>query len=99
MPYINGIFVVDHSYYSPTPFQNSAYSYHYQEPQLPPCTYIHPDSAAAQLGLTPEEMAPILEEPTDRDTTPPRTFNHTTRSYLARNNLGGNRCDQRGFHS
>src|ERR1700732_3713031 len=61
MPYINGIFVVDHSYYNTTPSQNSAYSYHYQEPQLPPCTYIHPNSPAAQLGPTPEELAPILE--------------------------------------
>ena len=86
MPYIYGIFMVDHSYYSHTPSQNSAYSYHYQEPQLPPCTYIHPDSAAAQLGLTPEELAPILEEQhqflrDDKLTQPPPALTRSTTGY------------------
>jgi hypothetical protein len=62
MLFINGIFVMDHSYYNNTPYHISAYSYHYREPQIPPSIHIHPESAAGQLGLTPEELAPILRE-------------------------------------
>jgi hypothetical protein len=48
-------------YHQKTLIYNSGYN-NYWEPQLPPSTHIHPDSVAAQLGLTPTEMAPILQE-------------------------------------
>ena len=48
-------------YHQNTPIYNPGYN-NYWEPQLPPSTYIHPDSVAAQLGLTPEELAPILRD-------------------------------------
>jgi hypothetical protein len=43
-------------------YQIPAYNHHHSEPQLPPSTYIHPDSAAGILAITPEELAPILQD-------------------------------------
>jgi hypothetical protein len=48
-------------YHQNTFIYNSGYN-NYWEPQLPSSTHIHQDSVAAQLGLTPMEMAPILQE-------------------------------------
>jgi hypothetical protein len=48
-------------YYQNTPIYNSTPS-SYWEPQLTPSIHIHPESAAGQLGYTPEELAPILRE-------------------------------------
>jgi hypothetical protein len=62
MPYINGIFIMEDSYYLNTPFYIPAYNSYHNEPQIPLGTYIHPESAAGQLGLTPTELALILEE-------------------------------------
>jgi hypothetical protein len=57
MPFTDGYFVMDNSYYINSDFHNPSYS----ELRAPP-DHIHPNSAAAQLGLTPEELAPILQE-------------------------------------
>src|ERR1700722_17937273 len=35
---------------------------YYSPPQTTLSTHIHPDSVAAQLGLTPEELTPILQD-------------------------------------
>jgi hypothetical protein len=54
---------MDHTYYNiNSPYYTSANNHYYWEPQLPPSIHIHPDSAAAQLGLTPADMVPILQE-------------------------------------
>src|ERR1700735_2067737 len=52
---------MDHTY-SNSPYNTPSYNHYYWEPQLPPSIHIHPQSAAAQLGYTPEELAPILRE-------------------------------------
>ena len=52
---------MDQTYYN-SPYYTLVNNYSYWEPQLPPSIHIHPDSVAAQLGLTPSEMAPILQE-------------------------------------
>jgi hypothetical protein len=49
----------------PAPAQYDGYDYLLAECELPHPNLnltIHPNSAAAQLGLTPEELAPILKE-------------------------------------
>jgi hypothetical protein len=58
MPYVNGYFVMDNSHYTNSHFHIPSYS----ELQTPPELTTHPNSAAAQLGLTPAELAPILQE-------------------------------------
>jgi hypothetical protein len=60
MPFINGIFIMDPSYYTNTPlyippYNNSSNNNNYITPD-----HIHPNSSAAELSLTPEELAPIL---------------------------------------
>src|ERR1700720_1800778 len=35
---------------------------YYSPPRMTLSTHIHPDSVAAQLGLTPEELTPILQD-------------------------------------
>src|ERR1700729_993879 len=52
---------MDHTY-SNSPYNTPIYNHYYWEPQLPPSLHIHPQSAAGQLGYTPEELAPILHE-------------------------------------
>ena len=52
---------MDHTY-SNSPYNTPIYNHYYWEPQLPPSIHIHPQSAAGQLGYTPEELAPILRE-------------------------------------
>jgi hypothetical protein len=58
MPRINGYFVMDDSYYTDSDFHILTYN----KLQAPPELGIHSNSAAAQLGLTPEELTPILQE-------------------------------------
>jgi hypothetical protein len=57
MPFTDGYFIMDNSYYINSDFHIPSYS----ELRAPP-DHIHPNSAAAQLGLTPEELAPVLRE-------------------------------------
>ena len=57
MPLINGYPVMDDSYID-SQFHIPSYS----ELNAQPAIVIHPNSSAAQLGLTPEELAPILHE-------------------------------------
>ena len=52
---------MDHINYN-SPYYTPAHNHYYWEPQLPPSIHIHPQSAAAQLGYTPEELTPILRE-------------------------------------
>jgi hypothetical protein len=61
MPFINGIFIMDLSYYTDTPLYIPPYNNSSNNNYVPP-DHIHPNSAAAELGLTPEELAPILRE-------------------------------------
>jgi len=74
-------------YYGPdSPYYIPAYNHNCY---LPP-DYIHPDSAAGQLGLTPIEMAPILQgqqelmrdELTQPPTWPNIYHNHTTTTAI-----------------
>jgi hypothetical protein len=58
MPFINGYFVMDNSHYINLHFHIPAYN----ELQPPPNTIMHLNSAAAQLGLTPKQLTPILQE-------------------------------------
>ena len=44
--------------YGPGPYYIPAHNSNY----IQPLDYIHPDSIAGQLGLTPPELAPILQE-------------------------------------
>jgi len=44
--------------YGPGPYYIPAYNSNYNQP----LDYIHPDSIAGQLGLTPTELVPILQE-------------------------------------
>jgi hypothetical protein len=52
---------MDHINYN-SPYYTPAHNHYYWEPQLPPSIQIHPQSAAGQLGYTPEQLAPILRE-------------------------------------
>src|SRR6202050_386474 len=52
---------MDHINYN-SPYYTPAHHHHSGEPQLPPSIQIHPQSAAGQLGYTPEQLAPILRE-------------------------------------
>jgi hypothetical protein len=58
MPYVSGYFVMDNYQYTNSNFHIPTYN----ELRVPPEPVIHPNSAAAQLGLTPKELAPILQE-------------------------------------
>jgi hypothetical protein len=53
---------INEAQYNNTPFYIPEYNSYQGEPQLPPSTHIHPDSPAAILGITPEELAPILRD-------------------------------------
>jgi hypothetical protein len=53
---------INEAQYNNTPFYIPEYNSYHREPQLPPSTHIHPDSPAAILGITPEELAPILRD-------------------------------------
>jgi hypothetical protein len=44
--------------YGPDPYYIPAYNHNY----IQPLDYILPDYIAGQLGLTPAELAPILQE-------------------------------------
>jgi hypothetical protein len=85
MPSNQGHFVMDDSYYLGSHYQIPAYNHHHMEPQLLPSNYIHPDSAAGQLGLTPAEMAPILRQQQEflRDelAQPPPALTRPTTTY------------------
>src|ERR1700685_401084 len=52
---------MDHINYN-SPYYTPAHNHYYWEPQLPPSIQIHPQSAAGQLGYTPEQLTPILRE-------------------------------------
>ena len=89
MPFINSIFIMEDSYYTNSPYHIPAYNY----PQLLPSTYIHPESAAGQLGPTWVELALILHEQQeylqDKLAQPPQTFTRpTTHPILATMQLG-----------
>src|SRR6202167_6237652 len=76
---------MDHTY-SNSPYNTPIYSHYYWEPQLPPSIHIHPQSAAGQLGYTPEELTPILREQQqflrDKLAQPPRVLTRpATTSY------------------
>jgi len=49
---------MDDSYYIDSQFHTPSYSELHTQPKI----IIHPNSAAAQLGLTPAELVPILGE-------------------------------------
>jgi hypothetical protein len=78
-------------YHQETPIYYSDYN-SYWEPQLPPSIHIHPDSVAAKLGLTPAEMAPILQEQQEflqnelqnELAQPPPTLTRSTSTYHLR---------------
>ena len=58
MPYINGLYVMDNSFYTGSQYQIPAYS----PLKMAPSTQIHPNSPAGLLGMTPEELKPILQD-------------------------------------
>ena len=68
--------------YGPGPYYIPAHNSNYNQP----LDYIHPDSIAGQLGLTPTELAPILQEQQElmRDelAQPPPTFTKPTTNHL-----------------
>jgi hypothetical protein len=82
--YVNGYFVIDNSHYINSPYHIPAYNHNHTLP----ADYISPNSAAAQLGLTSAEMAPILQEQrelmrdefTQPPTEPTTYYKHTTRA-------------------
>src|ERR1700691_4905309 len=77
---------MDHINYN-SPYYTPAHNHYYWEPQLPPSIQIHPQSAAGQLGYTPEQLAPILREQqqfllAEELAQPPRVLTRpTTTSY------------------
>ena len=75
---------MDHTYYN-SPYYTPVYN-HYWEPQLPPRIHIHPQSAAGQLGYTPEQLAPILHKHqqfllAEELAQPPPTLTRLTTNY------------------
>ncbi|KIM86659.1 hypothetical protein PILCRDRAFT_4561 [Piloderma croceum F 1598] len=75
MPYINGYFIMDDSYYTDSDF----YILTYDTLQTTPSTHIHPDSSAAQLSLTLNELTLVLQEqrstyPTHHMSQPPSDY-------------------------
>jgi hypothetical protein len=77
---------MDHINYN-SPYYTPAHNHYYWEPQLPPSIQIHPQSAAGQLGYTPEQLAPILREQQqfllaeELAQPPPALTRHTTRYH------------------
>jgi hypothetical protein len=71
-------------YHQETPIYYSDYN-SYWEPQLPPSIHIHPESPAGQLGLTPEELEPILRKQQEflrnELAQPPPTLTRSTSTY------------------
>ena len=67
--------------YNNSPYYTLANYYNYTLPE----DYISPNSAAAQLGLTPADMAPILQEQyelmRDELTQPPPALTRSTTTY------------------
>ena len=55
---INGNFVIDSLYYLNSPYHIPAYNHNHTIP----AETVHPNSPAAQLGLTPAEIAQVLQE-------------------------------------
>jgi hypothetical protein len=82
MSYIlNGIYAMEDSYYTGPQYQILAYS----PPRIAPSSYIHPESAAGLLGITPEELAPILQDQQeflgDELAQPPPALTRSTTTY------------------
>ena len=73
---------MDDSYYIDSQFHIPSYSELHTQPEI----IIHPNSTAAQLGLTPAELAPILREQQeylrDEVAQPPPTFTQPTTVHL-----------------
>ena len=67
MPYINGYFVMDDTYYTDSHFHIPTYD----TLRTTSSTHIHPDSPAMQLSLTPEDLKLILQL-LDEYTQPPQ---------------------------
>jgi hypothetical protein len=86
MPFSNSVFILeDHNYFHNNPFQTPGHNNYYNKPQLTHSTHIHPQSAAGQLGLTPEELAPILHEQQEflqnKSTQPPMILTRPTTTH------------------
>ncbi|KIM77113.1 hypothetical protein PILCRDRAFT_12291 [Piloderma croceum F 1598] len=80
MPYVNGYFVMDNSHYTNSHFHIPTYN----KLQAPPKPVMHPNLAAAELGLTPKELAPILQEcenPQIAFAQPPLILTRTTTNH------------------
>jgi hypothetical protein len=73
---------MDDSYYIDSQFHIPSYSELHTQPEI----IIHPNSTAAQLGLTPAELVPILREQQeylrDEVAQPPPTFTRPTTVHL-----------------